>query len=127
MNPEDSDGEWHERVWHTERPAMIDSLHATRKRDWRYGSGGKPCTRFSDERKTFTYLKAHLKMTTPHERTRAVVQTREFLEKLASGGAPIDHQKVQDEAIRLLRHYPLDFDLEISSTALPSVWASLRG
>ncbi|WP_323182914.1 BPSL0761 family protein [Paraburkholderia sp. CNPSo 3076] len=66
-------------------------------------------------------------MTTPYERTRTVVQTREFLEKLASGDAPVNHQKVQEEAIRLLRHYPLDFDLEISSTALPSVWASLPG
>jgi hypothetical protein len=66
-------------------------------------------------------------MTTPHERTRTVVQTREFLEKLASDDAPGTHHEVQAEAIRLFRHYPLDFDLERSSTALPDVWGPLRG
>jgi hypothetical protein len=47
-------------------------------------------------------------VTTPHQRTRAVLQTRTFLSKLASEdrswpGVP---REVQDEARRLLFHYP---------------------
>jgi len=30
---------------------------------------------------------------------------------------------VQTMAMRLLRHYPLDIDLEVSAAALPGVWA----
>lgn len=82
--------------------------------------------RVSRMREQLPPLLTHLKMTTPYERTRAVVQARELLDKLASHDAPVNHHELQDEAIRLLRHYPLDVDLELSSAALPGVWGSLR-
>jgi hypothetical protein len=53
-------------------------------------------------------------MTLPHERTRAVFNTREFLLRLASpyGENAIKGVKkaVRQEALRLLRHYPFPHD-----------------
>lgn len=43
-------------------------------------------------------------MTTPHERTRAVVQTREFLECLERD--PSQSEGMRRAAEQLLRHYP---------------------
>lgn len=55
-------------------------------------------------------------MTIPYERTRAVVQTEEFLLSL------IDPKKtpriplaIRQEAHRLLRHYPNKFDMHVIS------------
>ncbi|MET3551970.1 BPSL0761 family protein [Burkholderia sp. 567] len=62
-------------------------------------------------------------MTTPRERTKAVVDTREFLLILASADEVNVRGLVQTMAMRLLRHYPLDIDLEVSAAALPGVWA----
>ena len=54
------------------------------------------------------------KMTLPHERTRAVLSTQDFLLRLTSpynGGIKGVPTPVREEARRLLRHYPLWFDL----------------
>ena len=53
-------------------------------------------------------------MTLPYERTRAVLSTQDFLLRLASpheGGIKGIRREVREEARRLLRHYPLWFDL----------------
>ncbi|RQU12755.1 hypothetical protein DF157_23640 [Burkholderia cenocepacia] len=62
-------------------------------------------------------------MTTPYERSKSVTETREFLQMLASAGDIANRNHVQLVAVRLLRHYPLDIDLEMSAAALPSIWA----
>ncbi|MCC8402011.1 hypothetical protein LJ655_08910 [Paraburkholderia sp. MMS20-SJTN17] len=62
-------------------------------------------------------------MTTPVERTKAVIDTREFLNTLAEAGEISVKGLVQTRAEHLLRHYPLDVDLGVSSAALPDVWA----
>lgn len=60
-------------------------------------------------------------MTMPYERTRSVVQAREFLEKLRrSADVP---ESVRNEAHRLLRHYPSDDDLDLTASSFPSWWA----
>ncbi|WP_342744607.1 BPSL0761 family protein [Paraburkholderia ribeironis] len=68
-------------------------------------------------------------MTTTYERTRTVDQTRELLEKPASDDAPANHHEVQEEAIRLLPHYPCDFDLELffrrASRCMGFAWRAL--
>ncbi|RPR66101.1 hypothetical protein IPC1040_32540 [Pseudomonas aeruginosa] len=43
-------------------------------------------------------------MTRPHERTRSLVQTEEFLRELAKN--PELPESIRGEARRLLRHYP---------------------
>lgn len=48
-------------------------------------------------------------MTLAHERTRSVIQAREFLEELRRDTAL--PQAVRDEAFRLLRHYPFDYQM----------------
>lgn len=62
-------------------------------------------------------------MTTPYERTKAVVDTRELLEMLASADEITIGGLVQSVAMGLLRHYPLNIDLDVSAAALPGVWA----
>jgi hypothetical protein len=60
-------------------------------------------------------------MTTPEERTRSVIQTREFLSWLQDRtDIPID---IRTEANRLLRHYPSDANRSISAQVIPSLWA----
>ncbi|MBR8142747.1 hypothetical protein NUV26_13560 [Burkholderia pseudomultivorans] len=63
-------------------------------------------------------------MTTAYERTRAVVETRKFLQMLASVDGASNDARVQSVAARLLRHYPLDIDLELSAAALPGIWGA---
>ncbi|MDR6202143.1 BPSL0761 family protein [Paraburkholderia graminis] len=64
-------------------------------------------------------------MTTPDERTRAVMETRWFLETLAGACEPIDVPGlVQSVAQGLLRHYPLDVDLMVSASAVPELWGN---
>lgn len=65
-------------------------------------------------------------MTMPEERTRAVLETRAFLQQLAVADEILIVNNVRDIASRLLRHYPLDVDLEVSAVALPGVWCSPR-
>ncbi|WP_319000289.1 hypothetical protein [Burkholderia cenocepacia] len=43
---------------------------------------------------------------------------------LASANDVANRSRVQSVAARLLRHYPLDIDLEVSAAALPGVWAA---
>ena len=62
-------------------------------------------------------------MTTPDERTKAVRDTNEFLRTLASVDQITIPGLIQTVAVDLLRHYPLDVDLEASASALPGVWA----
>ncbi|SKC93230.1 BPSL0761 family protein [Paraburkholderia hospita] len=61
-------------------------------------------------------------MTTAHERTRAVIEARKLLSALASSddGAVPGHVRIL--AQRLLRHYPLDVDLSVSTAAVPELW-----
>lgn len=65
-------------------------------------------------------------MTTPDERTRAVLHTAEFLGELmstsATQGVP---DAVREEARRLLRHYPLSGDMDLTHAALPQWWGAV--
>lgn len=61
-------------------------------------------------------------MTTPDERTRAVIETRHLLQSLATGEV-VSIPSFQNAAINLLRHYPLDIDMSVSASALPGLWA----
>lgn len=63
-------------------------------------------------------------MTTPYERTKAVTDTRELLRMLASADEITISGLVQTVALGLLRHYPLDIDLDVSASALPGIWAA---
>jgi hypothetical protein len=62
-------------------------------------------------------------MTMPDERTKAVVETRNFLQLLAAAHEVAIPGLVQTVASGLLRHYPLDTDLDVSASALPGIWA----
>lgn len=65
-------------------------------------------------------------VTTPHQRTRSVLQTRRFLSKLISADAwPGVPREVQDEARRLLYHYPETWHLSRLHERLPADWGSL--
>lgn len=64
-------------------------------------------------------------MTTPDERTRAVLQTRQFLERLCSPAQPGSVAPAfREEACRLLRHYPVAGDLRLVAQALPLCWSN---
>ncbi|WP_323744842.1 BPSL0761 family protein [Noviherbaspirillum soli] len=61
-------------------------------------------------------------MTTPFERTRAVLKTREFLCALAhhptrTPGVP---EAVRQQAVTLLRHYPGTGDMSLAHGAIPN-------
>lgn len=59
-------------------------------------------------------------MTMPEERTRSVIQTREFLSWLQDrADIPMD---IRNEAHRLLRHYPSNENLNVSAQVIPSLW-----
>lgn len=62
-------------------------------------------------------------MTTACERTKAVIEARKFLQTLSSADEVTIRGLVQSVAVCLLRHYPLDIDLDNSASALPNVWA----
>lgn len=66
-------------------------------------------------------------MTTPAERTRAVLDTRQFLQTLAAPDEISVAGLVRTVAIGLLRHYPLEVDISISASAAPAVWAEPGG
>lgn len=65
-------------------------------------------------------------MTMPSERTQAVIETRELLHQLARFDGSAAPRTIQDLAQQLLRHFPLDVDLEVSAAALPGIWAAPR-
>jgi len=55
------------------------------------------------------YLCVEADMTLPHERTRAVAQTYEFLGKLArNSNLP---EEIRRDALDLLRHFPNQYDV----------------
>jgi hypothetical protein len=60
-------------------------------------------------------------MTTAYERTKSVLETRRFLQMLASADEVTIRGLVQSVAVCLLRHYPFDGDLEVSAAALPGL------
>ncbi|MGT2469318.1 BPSL0761 family protein [Paraburkholderia terrae] len=66
-------------------------------------------------------------MTTPDERTRAVLDTRDFLQTLAAGDEITIAGLVRSVAVGLLRHYPLESDISTSAAAAPGVWAEPVG
>lgn len=60
-------------------------------------------------------------MTMPHERTRAIMATREFLRELMDRDAmPNIPDSVRRQALVLLRHYPSASDIAIASMACPN-------
>jgi hypothetical protein len=60
-------------------------------------------------------------VTTPEERTRAVVQTRELLRELTTPSlTPRVPVAIREEARRLLRHYPSAGDMSLAHSALPT-------
>lgn len=59
-------------------------------------------------------------MTIPVERTRAVIQTLDFLQLLSvAKGVPAE---IRLEAHRLLRHYPHLGDMKLTATVCPVLW-----
>lgn len=62
-------------------------------------------------------------MTTPTERSTAVLQAERFLRRLLdSKETPRVPRELREEAAALLRHYPTYFDLAISCRHAPFVW-----
>jgi len=65
-------------------------------------------------------------MTTPRERTRALLQTKEFLGELAdSDQTPGVPEEIRRQAKFLLRHYPGLVHLELASKALPEQYGPI--
>ncbi|WP_427914110.1 BPSL0761 family protein [Ramlibacter sp. MMS24-I3-19] len=81
-------------------------------------AGGPPNRSFRENRR--------VELTTPHQRTRSTLQTREFLARLLSQDAwPELPTQVRDEASRLLRHYPEAWHLSRLHDRIPEDWGSL--
>lgn len=60
-------------------------------------------------------------MTTPAERTRAVLQTQAFLQELTDPSlTPNLPSAIREEARRLLRHYPTRSAMRIANLACPN-------
>ena len=63
-------------------------------------------------------------MTMPDERTRAVLDARDFLERMARGElAGESPQALTTWAKALLRHYPENTHIRLASKALPAYWS----
>ena len=59
-------------------------------------------------------------MTIPSERTRAIIETRSFLEELTSQRLTPDlPDAVRQQARALLRHYPFGTEIHLAHSALP--------
>jgi hypothetical protein len=64
-------------------------------------------------------------LTTPYERSKAVLGARRLLQELAA--LPVDSEASYafgNRARGLLRHFPEAFHLELSAAVLPSVWSN---
>jgi hypothetical protein len=61
-------------------------------------------------------------MTLPDERYRAVKYAEQFLQRLASGDIPRVPRAVREEARRLLRPYPGEWDMPRAADAAPDVF-----
>ena len=65
-------------------------------------------------------------VTTPYERTRALLETKSFLLKLADPTRqPRVPRSVRDHAEYLLQHYPAYADIEAAHKALTELYASV--
>lgn len=65
-------------------------------------------------------------MTTPDERTRTVVRTHSFLQRLTwASTTPGVPEAIREEARRLLRHYPGRSELSLAHAALPRWFGEL--
>lgn len=65
-------------------------------------------------------------VTMPDERTRAILQTKEFLvELLSAEQTPGVPETVRREARRLLRHFPGLMELHLAHRALPAVFGDV--
>ncbi|WP_290370774.1 BPSL0761 family protein [Paraburkholderia caribensis] len=62
-------------------------------------------------------------MTSPLERTKAVLETRNLLLRLATADYESTLVEARLNALRLLRHFPLDIDIDMSAALVPSIWA----
>lgn len=66
-------------------------------------------------------------MTMPDERLRAVNAAREFMYALIDPKAtPRVPRDVRRRALRVLRHYPMPFEMEYAAKKAPQVFASRR-
>lgn len=63
-------------------------------------------------------------MTMPDERTRSVIQTREFLQMLEAADKTEVPENIRKEAHRLLRHFPRTMDLQFAANACPEWFGS---
>lgn len=62
-------------------------------------------------------------MTIPYERTRSILETRDFLRELQDPRlTPRVPASVREHARALLRHYPSYADIELAHKALPMVY-----
>lgn len=65
-------------------------------------------------------------MTTPYERTRAVIHAVNFLTRLVSpyneNGIKKIPKDVRQEALRVLRHFPRPYDIYAAAKAAPDVF-----
>jgi len=65
-------------------------------------------------------------VTMPDERTRAILQTKNFLvELLSAEQTPGVPETVRREAHRLLRHFPGLMELHLAHRALPAVFGDV--
>jgi len=58
----------------------------------------------------------------PNERTKAAIETRQFLKTVLDAEDEIMWSLVRSLAFQLLRHYPLNADIDLSASTLPGVW-----
>ncbi len=67
-------------------------------------------------------------MTLPNERTRAIINTREFLRRLLDPKkTPKIPKAIRREAYYLLKHYPWDLDLNVIAKTLPGILGKING
>ncbi len=59
-------------------------------------------------------------MTLPDERYRAVVQTEKFLREILT--TPRVPKSIKDQALRCLRHYPGEWDMQRAAAGAPEVF-----
>lgn len=59
-------------------------------------------------------------MTIPSERTRAIIETKRFLEELINPRLTLDvSDAIRNQARALLRHYPFGWEIHRAHQALP--------
>ena len=67
-------------------------------------------------------------MTTPYERTRALIETKSFLQELQDSKlTPRVPAAVREIARKLVRHYPSYSEVELAYKALPVVYGPVPG